>query len=40
MPVEMMIYGQMTPQFEVDAASFENFQTWAAAARGEPTGPR
>lgn len=38
--VVMVLYGQVTPAFEIDAASLDNFRAWAAATRGEPTGPR
>jgi hypothetical protein len=38
--VVLMLYGQVTQPFEIDAATYDNFQAWAAAARGEPTGPR
>jgi hypothetical protein len=38
--VVLLLYGQLTPAFEFDPASYDNFRAWAAAARGEPTGPR
>ncbi len=38
--VVLLLYGQITAPFEIDAASLDNFRAWAATARGEPTGPR
>lgn len=32
--VVLMLYGQVTQPFEVDAATYDNFQAWAAATRG------
>lgn len=38
--VVLLLYGQVTPPFEIDDASLDNFRAWAATTRGEPTGPR
>jgi len=32
--VVLLLYGQSSPAFEIDAASLDNFRAWAAAARG------
>jgi hypothetical protein len=38
--VALHLYGQAFPPFEIDGASLDNFQSWAATARGELPGPR